>query len=840
MELLAPAGNREAFLAALANGADAVYLGGQSFSARQYAENFSLENISDALDYAHLRKKKVYVTVNTLIADEEFSPALDYIWTLYRMGVDAVIVQDLGLVQALHQLIPDLRLHASTQMTIHNTPGAELLRGEGIRRIVLAREMTRDELAEVCGDNKAMEFEVFVHGALCFSYSGQCLFSSLVGGRSGNRGRCAQPCRLPYQLFSRESAAPVASNGRHLLSPADLCLIEELADLQKIGVHSLKIEGRMKRPEYVAIVTRAYREVLDSLAIAPSIPVSPELKKRLAGIFNRNFTSGYYLVDKVGYFSPQRPNNRGKFAGRVVEQKQDLTTHIKLTESLRAGDGLEIWVNKGRGPAFIVKELILKGEKVFKAEPGDTVSLTIDGRVGTGDRVFKTYDSELMGEAQATIEEAFQSKLPLDVQANLQEGKPLELIISCDEEGKKVRVESPSCLQKAEKHPLNYEVLREKVGRLGNTPFYLRRLSLVGNDNLMIPFSELNETRRRGSDAILELLRERPFVSKEDEQQFNDTKASYIYFLGKAGNQAGAPSPRPAKSLPFPLLSLSVAGIAEGHAALEAGADRVYLHMRGLGQANAPPRKNDVKGLITAAERAGRQIIPLLPRISRPSAKPWPAILPPEAISALMVGNLGDLHICLNRGIDVYTDYSLNAFNSFALGYLLELGVKGVCISPELNWKQLQSLTNIDKVEMLIHGDLLLMTSRHCILESILGKGESICPGYCRKDDYYLRDEKGFEFPILSDKDCRFYLLNSRTLCMMEDLDKLILSGAGSFRIEAYRYNEKQVSQITAIYRKALQEIKWEQRPDLAEYKQQLQDYALSPFTKGHYYRGVQ
>lgn len=835
MELLAPAGNWEAFLAAMGNGADAVYLGGQSFSARHYAENFNKERIDDALSYAHLRKKKVYVTVNTLIADHEFAMALDYIWDLYQMGVDAVIVQDIGLTHALRKLIPDLRLHASTQMTVHNSAGAVLLREEGVKRVVLAREMSRDELAKICCEVKDMEFEVFVHGALCYSYSGQCLFSSLVGGRSGNRGRCAQPCRLAYQLFSCTGDTPVASEGRHILSPADLCLIEQLGDLQRIGIHSLKIEGRMKRAEYVAVVTRAYREVLDSLAVDPGSTVSPELKKRLERIFNRNFTGGCFQMDRVGYLSPKRPNNRGIYAGRVVEQSRDITTRIKLTEELRVGDGLEIWVKKGQGPAFTVKDILLQGKRVSQAEPGDIVSLKIEGRAGAGDRVFKTYDSELMEDAQASIEAASRSKLPLDILVSLQEGEPLSLLIS-DGEGRQVKVKSPGRLQKAEKHPLTREVLQEKMERLGNTPFYLSHLSLMGEENLMIPFSELNETRRRGCDAILQLLRGGPLLSEDDKLAYRHLKDKYLYIPSRPSRQGNSHTQAQGKNPS--LLSVTVSGIAEAYSALEAGADKVYLQIRALGKGHVP-KKGDLKRLLQAAATANREVVPALSRIQHSSDKPCPDFLAEEGAGAVMVGNLGDLRAFLDRDISIYTDYSLNVFNSYSLRFLLDLGVKGVCLSPELSWKQLQSFGNIDKVEMLVHGELLLMISRHCMLGSVMGRKDAVCSGYCRQDSFFLRDEKGFEFPVLSDRDCRFYLFNSRTLCMIEDLEKFLLLGPGSLRIEAYRYNEKQVSSIVRIYRKALQELSFGQRPELAEYKKQLIESSFSPFTRGHYYRGV-
>jgi putative protease len=278
MELLAPAGGRDAFFAAIENGADAVYIGGTSFSARQSAENFDNEQIKAAVDYAHLRDRKIYVTVNTLIDNNEFSEVLDYIYTLHNKSVDAIIVQDLGLMNAVRKTMPSVRIHASTQMTIHNAEGVNFLREQGIKRIVLARELSRDDLSAIRRETGDVELEIFVHGALCYCYSGQCLFSSIVGGRSGNRGRCAQPCRLGYDLYSGKRAArlDLEGQGRHLLSPADLCLLDYLGEIKKVGVTSLKIEGRMKRPEYVAIVTRIYREVLDKLQDSPNYEPSAE------------------------------------------------------------------------------------------------------------------------------------------------------------------------------------------------------------------------------------------------------------------------------------------------------------------------------------------------------------------------------------------------------------------------------------------------------------------------------------------------------------------------------------------------------------------------------------
>ncbi|MDD3880620.1 MAG: DUF3656 domain-containing protein, partial [Syntrophomonas sp.] len=388
-------------------------------------------------------------------------------------------------------------------------------------------------------------------------------------------------------------------------------------------------------------------------------------------------------------------------------------------------------------------------------------------------------------------------------------------------------------------------VLQDKMERLGNTPFYLRHLSLIGDENLMIPFSELNETRRRGCEAMLQLLKGGPLQSKTDELAYRQLKDKYLYIPGglsrrglKLRNRERGTFHNNSKENKTPILSVTVSGIAEAYSALEAGAGRVYLQLGALGKASIP-KKSEFKQLLQAAATGNREVVPALPGIRHCSDKSLPDFWLEEGVRRLMVGNLGDLRVFLGRGMAIHSDYSLNVFNSHSLCFLLNLGVEGVCLSPELNWKQLQSFGNIDKVEMLVHGELLLMISRHCILGSVMGRKDAACSGYCRQDSFYLRDEKGFEFPVLSDKDCRFYLLNSRTLCMIEDLEKLISLGPESLRIEAYRYNERQVSGIVGIYAKAIQEIRAGYRPELDEYKKELMETSFSPFTRGHYYRGV-
>ncbi|MGE5606402.1 MAG: peptidase U32 family protein, partial [Bacteroidota bacterium] len=318
MELLAPAGDWDALIAALAGGADAVYLGSKAFSARQYASNFDLERLKLATDLLHLHRKKIYVTVNTLISDTEMPEAINLLGQIYNIGVDAVIIQDLGLINLARKYLPELELHASTQMTVHNLAGALFLKKLGIKRIVLARELTKEEVGAI-KRGAGMEVEVFIHGALCVCYSGQCLMSSMIGGRSGNRGRCAQPCRLEYRLFRGKEE--IKTKGNFLLSPKDLALAELIPDLERAGVSALKIEGRMKRPEYVYTVVKTYRRLLNRFAESPDqYRIEPVEIRKLSETFNRGFTTGYFGGNRNReIISVSRPNNRGVFIGRIIK-----------------------------------------------------------------------------------------------------------------------------------------------------------------------------------------------------------------------------------------------------------------------------------------------------------------------------------------------------------------------------------------------------------------------------------------------------------------------------------------------------------------------------------------
>ena len=346
IELLAPAGSREALTAAVESGADAVYLAGNMFGARAYADNFDEEGLREAIAFAHSRDVRVHVTVNTIVRDEEMAALSRYLRFLYEAGADAALVQDLGVYRLARQAAPDLPLHASTQMTVHNLEGVLLLQEMGFERVVLSRELSLEDIRYIMAHCQ-VEIETFVHGALCVCYSGQCLMSSMIGGRSGNRGRCAQPCRLPYTLVDETGADVLGKDaGQFLLSPKDLKTIELLPELLESGIASLKIEGRMKRPEYVAVVVDAYRRAIDAVEAGRGLPRVAEDEKALAQIFNRDFTTAY-LKGRPGrtMMSDSRPNNRGLLVGRVLENDRTAgRVKLKLSGDLSEGDQLDFWV----------------------------------------------------------------------------------------------------------------------------------------------------------------------------------------------------------------------------------------------------------------------------------------------------------------------------------------------------------------------------------------------------------------------------------------------------------------------------------------------------------------
>lgn len=826
MELLAPVGSTEALKAAVENGANAVYLGGKMFSARSSANNFSLTELENAVDYAHLREVKIYVAVNILLGNQEISEFLEYVECLAKIGVDAVIVQDLGVLKLIQEYFPALPVHASTQMTVHNLEGVKFLEKLGVKRVVLSREISCQEIAQIRKQTN-VELEVFVHGALCVSYSGQCLLSSMIGGRSGNRGKCAQPCRLPYQLWDeKEQVAQDA--GSYLLSPRDLKLISYLPELKKAGVHSLKIEGRMKKPEYVATVVRNYRQALDRLAVEyQNFLVHPEEEKELAQIFNRDFTEQYFTGQTNQYLmSYRRPNNRGLYIGRIEKYQAGIAT-IKLEDNLSKGDGIEVWVSQGGRVGKAVDRLKVEGEEREEAYAGEKAVLKLEGKIKAGDRVFKTADEKLNRLAR----ESFHSpaplrKFPLSITVQAKMGESLKVTVR-NGKGLIGQGETTFKAEKAQKRPLTKDFLWEHLSKLGNTIFFLEDLHLELDENLMVPVSEINKARRQAIEQLEEKIKEK------NRKTFRTEKPFLNHLLIN-----------PVKQKKKAILAVTASDNKDLQAAISGGAERIYFS----GEFARNKLTLDIwKEAYLLCQEKRVELYLATPRIVKnaflPEWKKFFSQLQDYPPAGILVANMGLLNILQEKfSYPLALDYSFNIFNNSALAFWQdELGecLAGVTLSPELTLKQLENMGRAGvKQEAIIESYLPLMVMEHCPLANLLGKeGKKNCPAFCRKSNYWLKDRMGVKFALKSNAYCQQYLLNSVPLSLLENLQEINSLGLDSLRIESQ--GQENLALVVKLYRQALDLVWQGKNPmdnDLVEnfWREKRKD-----FTKGHYFRGV-
>ena len=780
IELLAPAGNFEALKAAVEAGTDAVYLAGEKFGARAYAENFAGEKLLKAVEFAHLRGVAVHVTVNTIIADEELEDFAEYLKFLRRANVDAFLVQDLGAAALAKKFAPEIPLHASTQMTIHNSEGVKMLAELGFTRAVLSRELTLEEIRKICRESP-IETEIFIHGALCVCWSGQCLMSSLIGGRSGNRGRCAQPCRLPYELVD-EHGKNLLSAGKYLLSPKDLNTLKLLPQLIDTGVTSLKIEGRMKRPEYVATVVKVYRDALDKNFS------TPEDNRKLAQIFNRDFTTAY-LEKNPGknLISDMKPNNRGVLIGRIAEVGRDKIT-LKLAEKINAGDQIEIWVKVGGRVTFTVEDFELKGDLC-------TIKIPNTKGVRVHDRAFKIFDAELTAEARKYFTGAPVRKISVVAEVKAKIGEPLTLTFT-DSDGNVANAQTNFIAEPAKNRPLTLETLKNQIGRLGNSIFALEKVSAQVDKNLMIPVSELNDVRRRAVEQ-LESLRlkkfEREKISAVEEKIYPPC----------AGDSTK--------------LVAHVDMLEKLKVALDAGADEILF---GGETFTNQPVKNISEAIKITHER-GKKIYLATPRLVRENELAALEKTLSTEVDAVYVHNLATLSLAKKfSAAPIRTDFSLIVFNSATINFLKDLGVEGVTLSPELNLAQVKNLAKKSPlpVECIVHGRQELMISAYCVLGSFLGEiDKKNCPHVCRTKNFYLRDRLGELFPVVTDQFCRMHILNAKTLSMIEHLAEF--GGVARIRVDCRALNLQETAQIIRAYKFGGAEIE--------------------NFTRGHYFRGA-
>lgn len=804
MELLAPAGNFDALCAAVSAGADAVYLGLDSFNARRGADNFTLSTLREACDYAHLRNVKIYLTFNTIVFEEEVARALETMRQAYRAGVDAFIVQDIGIAAELKRTLPQARLHISTQMNTHNLASVHAVHELGAARVTLARELSLEQVALLSAEAQSlgMEVEVFGHGALCVCYSGQCFMSSMIGGRSANRGTCAQACRLPYELKNKAVRKALSAPGEHLLSPKDLCTIDILDQLLDAGVSSLKVEGRMKSPEYVYAVVSVYRAVLDRLfeqrqraaasdssdaggssnefsMLDSSWKATEAERNILSEAFSRGFTTAYLTHQRGNsIMSYQRPNNRGVFLGRVSRVVKD-SAFVQTEKQLNIGDILEVWNKKGRTVFTLANITPVKDGSVrLPFQRGDKTTQFIK----EGDRVFRVRNA-----AAAYQPNALEPRVPVNIECALSLGRPAYLSVEAcgrtDDQGAPLRVEVfGDVMEKARTKPVSTDDIKEHIDRLGQTPFTAADIFVSIDEGVGIGFSQIHKLRAQALDELQELIlapmRNRLLPRVEDAPAAKPSLLNGYAIYVRAANPACA------------------------RAAKRTGAVAVYVPTLTYkrGEAIVAGQRS------TTAEQAGypKQIIPQLPTIdydALPSTReaergidPWEYVKDDKTV---LVENWGDIRRALDEGAQVEVGSHVPVVNSLTMDKLAEMGVSRVWLSPELTLKQIQDLgQNRSSVPLgvTIIGRTELMTTEHCLLMS-----QGFCDENCdecsrRKSPHYLIDRKGFEFPVVTDAAGRSHIYNSVELDIAQTVPDLIAAGVTTFMVDATMMNVEETA----------------------------------------------
>ncbi len=817
IELLAPAGSWEALEAAVNAGADAVYMGGKAFGARAYASNFDEEQMAKAVYFAHMHRVRIYITVNTLVDDSELKALADYLLFLNNVGVDGLIVQDLGVIRLARKIVPQLPLHASTQMTITNSSGVDFASEAGMERSVLARELSLKEIAAAC--SRGSEIETFIHGALCVCYSGQCLMSSLIGGRSGNRGRCAQPCRLPYKLLNTENEDMLKDKdaGQYLLSPKDMNTLSILPKLIESGVVSYKIEGRMKRPEYVAVVVDAYRRAIDSY-IAGDYHVPAEDFANIEQIFNRDFTTAY-MLDRPGrmMMSDRRPNNRGVLIGRVTKlDKKRCKATIKLEKELHLGDGLEFWVSVGGRVGTTVTEMFCVGNSVQYASPGQQVNIDVPNGVRLNDRVFRTLDSRLMSYAQQFFGTEGKKRIPVNAVVTAKLGQPMTVVFT-DDEGNTGYGATDFIVETARKRALDETTVRKQMDRLGTTEYYLNSLYFDHDEDVMVPMSEMNEARRMAVEALDTVRLESFAPSRININNFDEKLLRPI-----AENRVVR-----GKSL----LTVHCDSVSKVRAVLEAGAERILFG--GDCFNHQLPTEADYLKVIQIVRKAGREIAFATPRIVKESQLSyfeklftfWEELEP----DYVYINNNGLWLLAKkHKNLHLIADISMNIFNSQTLAFWQEQNAAAAVLSAELTMAQVEQLASVSSLplECIIQGRLEMMVSEYCIGGSFLGE---IDKGKCRfqcGESLFLEDRKEARFPIVTDQFCRMHILNAHELSMVANVQHMDKIGISSLRIDGRSYNDERLAELVTLYRQVL--------GGAVEIPEN-----LPGTTRGHYFRGV-
>ena len=865
-ELLAPAGSPEAFRAAIAAGADAVYLSGKRFGARKFAPNFTDAEIEETIDYAHRRDVRVYITLNTLIHDRELEGIAEYLIWLYSVGVDAVLVQDIGIASLARKIVPLLPLHASTQMTLHNSDGVRWAADQGFSRVVLARELSLEEVSRIARETEeyGIGLEVFAHGALCYSFSGQCLLSSVIGGRSGNRGMCAQPCRKPYSLMTGDQDEYGRPTGLHevpvpghfLLSPKDLCTYSSLPELVNSPVVSLKIEGRMKSAEYVSIVVSTYRKALDAIAEGRS-DTSLTAQQDLLLAFNRGFTSGYLFGKRhTALMGRNAGDNRGICIGVVTrydERSKTVTVKSSGGSIPSPGDGLLVIHPKtGHESGFSLNTVPLQNE--------EGIVLRVPHPAEPGARVYITSSTALAHRAREIVTHpppSLRHPVPVDLSATVDtDGRLVFDGLIHTKKGKEIPVtyQSDLCLVPARTHPTTRDQLRQQLTKTSSSPFSIRHFTLSYKGDMFAPLSGLNHARREFLALAEEMLAaaSRPSHTSVElaRLKWDELKTAFhLQISGTGGSQSSSI-----------VLSVYADSPESVLGALEGGCDvicfePVFTDPRALCCTYAHPQslETQIRDAFGVCRDTGVHFVCKLPKITKDTyLNAFLQVVPclvRLGINEYMVENCGAayalMHTDLNPALSGST--GLNIFNEQSVQALsLLFGL--LTLSPELSRDEIRILIRAarsrgltTRFTLIVQGNIEAMISEDCILQPWLhcnGK-ES---GPVNTSFTGIMDTTGHIFPVRSDGECRSHIYNAAEMCLIDHLPSLLESGINEVVIDARGRTGTYARDMTRLYSQAIKLAKTGVRHNDQQFehlKDAVKRRSLGGITSGHFIRGL-
>ena len=807
MELLAPAGTMENFMAALESGADAIYLGGKVFNARAHAANFGIDELREAVRLAHILDVSVYVTVNILIGDTELKDLEQYIKDLNSIGVDAIIVQDLAVAEIAKRVAPNIHLHGSTQMTAATLDAVRFYESLGFTRVVLARELSLKEIQHICKHCKA-EIEVFVHGALCVCYSGQCLMSSFIGGRSGNRGACAQPCRLPYELLDSKGESVLPKHEAYLLSPKDLNYSEHMNELVAAGVTSFKVEGRMKKVSYVRQVIGTYREILDEASIHEN------QRKALASGFNRGFSTAY-LEDTVGrqMMTVVAPNHQGKPIGESYTKKGEV--YLSLTEPIEQGSLVKILQSNGSVTYYTVDdEWTCVSDTLYKGRPAEGLAV--------GQLYLASTPKNTKTRGLQEFTRKYDMSVYLSVGSN-GETNYTELTAILDS-GLSVTVTNEYVPAIANKVPTSLEKVTEQLGRLGNTLFRLSYVD-IPDGPYMWPASVLNALRRDAVTALETALITHHVESWQALQVTGDVDYDF-----KAQHELSYDT--------CPMISARVDEIEGVKAAISGGAQKIVFGGDRLSRTPyALSIYDEVARLCAQSDVICTFATPRVVKDDEVEAykHTLEAIVQarPDSISIHVPQALLWLRELGYTGA-IEADTGLNIFNTPTLHFWEQLHISCVNPSQELTLKQITELAKHSHVpiETMIHGYTEMMISEYCAIASFVGTGSKVnCPMPCVKESYSLKDRKGEIFPIRTDPYCRMHIMNSHEMDMRAYVPMLLQKGISILRVDGRHMKPSYVKDIVSQY-VGIATGTMEAPPKKI-------DSQGESITRGHYFRGI-